>query len=90
MKENTTEQRARLATLGQLRATIFKAYLDPVPCDDTCRDWLDQWKVPRIKSNPHAKRGGGLVFYNVAAVERGLKKELPGRLAPVEPEQEAA
>ena len=76
--------RARTATLAQLRETVLPAYLDPLPHDDTLRAWFDRAKIPRLKSNPHAKRGGGLVYYSVSAVEKMLKQQLPGRLHPTE------
>jgi len=72
--------RARTATLAQLRETLLPSYLDPVPHDDTLRAWFDRAQIPRLKSNPHAKRGGGLVYYSVAAVEKMLRQQLPGRL----------
>lgn len=72
--------RARLATLARLRETVLPGWLDPLPHDDTLRAWLDDANVPRLKTNPHAKRGGGVVFYSVAGVERMLKNLLPGRL----------
>jgi hypothetical protein len=61
---------ARLATLDQLLETTIPLFLDPVPSRDTLRDWLDRANVPRFKANPTAARGGGVVFYSVAAVEK--------------------
>ena len=76
-----TEQTARLATLGQLLETTFAAHLSPVPSREAARDWLDQARIPRLKANPRAKRGGGVVYYQVCAVERMLRgRLLPGRI----------
>jgi len=78
MKINTT---ARLATLDQLVQTLIPAYLTPVPSHETLRDWFDTARIPRFKANPAAKRGGGPVFYSVAAVEKFLQtRTLPCRL----------
>ena len=78
MKINTN---ARLATLDQLVQTLIPAYLTPVPSHETLRDWFDTARIPRFKANPAAKRGGGPVFYSVAAVEKFLQtRTLPCRL----------
>jgi hypothetical protein len=61
---------ARLATLDELIKTTIPAFISPVPSRDCLRDWFDRAAVPRFKSNPSAKRGGGVVFYSVAAVEK--------------------
>ena len=72
---------ARLATLQQLAKTLVQAYLAPVPTDETLRDWFDDARIPRFKANPTAKRGGGPVYYSVAAVEKFLQsRTLPCRL----------
>jgi hypothetical protein len=74
--------RARLATLEELRQTIISVYLSPVPTKDTLRAWFDAAQIPRLKANPTARRGGGPVYYSVAAVEKFLRsRALPGRLA---------
>jgi hypothetical protein len=76
---------ARLATLEQLLQTVIPAYLTPSPSHETLRGWFDQARIPRFKSNPAAKRGGGTVFYSVSAVEKFLlSRTLPCRLAPAE------
>ena len=72
---------ARLATLNQLLQTVIPAYLTPAPSAFTLRAWFDQARIPRFKSNPTARRGGGTVFYSVAAVEKFLEsRTLPCRL----------
>ena len=79
---NTNQiQSARLATLDQLVKTLIPAHLTPVPSHETLRTWFDLARIPRFKSNPAAKRGGGPVFYSVAAVEKFLAtRTLPCRL----------
>jgi hypothetical protein len=77
----TSNSNARLATLDQLLQTTLPAFLDPVPSRDTLRTWLDAAKVPRFKSNPTAKRGGGPCYYQVAGVEKLLRnRTFPGKL----------
>lgn len=72
---------ARLATLEALQKGLLAAWLDPLPCKLTIRKLLDENHVPRLKSNPSAKRGGGFVYYSVSAVEKLLKNSmLPGRV----------
>jgi len=72
---------ARLATLEQLVQTLIPAYLNPTPSRETLRDWFDAARIPRFKANPSARRGGGPVFYSVAAVEKFLQtRTLPCRL----------
>ncbi len=66
-------QNARLATLEQLERTTLPAFLNPIPSRDTLRVWFDGAGIPRFKSNPMAKRGGGPVFYSVSAVEKFLR-----------------
>jgi hypothetical protein len=74
---------ARLASLEGLLQTTIPAFFHPVPSRETLRDWFDKARIPRFKSNPSAKRGGGTVFYSVSAVEKFLSsRTLPCRLAP--------
>lgn len=80
MSAPATPSRARAATLDHIRREIAPSYLEPVPCADTLRAWFDAAQVPRLKANPHAKRGGGSVFYSVAAVEKLLGRMLGGKL----------
>jgi hypothetical protein len=73
---------ARLASLEGLLQTTIPAFFHPVPSRETLRDWFDKARIPRFKSNPSAKRGGGTVFYSVSAVEKFLQsRTLPCRLA---------
>jgi hypothetical protein len=72
---------ARLATLDELLQTTIPVFIQPVPCTATLRSWFDAAQVPRFKSNPMAKRGGGKVFYSVSHVEKLFRSRiLPGRM----------
>ena len=72
---------ARLASLDGLLETIIPAFLNPAPSRETLREWFDEARIPRFKANPSAKRGGGPVYYSVAAVEKFLQsRTLPCRL----------
>ena len=70
------QQTARLATLDELCKTTLPAFLSPIPTHETLRGWFDEARIPRFKNNPHAKRGGGHVFYQVSAVEKMLSSRL--------------
>jgi hypothetical protein len=71
---------ARLATLDQLIETTLPNFIAPIPSRDTLRSWFDSAKIPRFKANPTARRGGGPVFYSVAAVEKFLRsRTLPAQ-----------
>jgi hypothetical protein len=65
-----------VATLGQLIETILPNFITPVPSRDTLRHWFDSAKIPRFKSSPTAKRGGGSCYYSVAAVEKLLRSKM--------------
>ena len=64
---------ARLATLDEILAKVIPLFVAPVPARETVRGWLDDGSVPRFKSNPTARRGGGPCFYSLAAVEKLLR-----------------
>ena len=82
MTETIQPNQARLATLEQLRATTLAVFLNPVPGPETLRAWFDAARIPRFKSNPTAKRGGGVAYYSVAAVEKYFRsRTLPGGAA---------
>ena len=66
----------RLASLDILRKDVLPQFISPVPTKPTLRTWFDAANIPKLKSNPHAKRGGGPVFYSVAAVERLLRSRM--------------
>ena len=75
---------ARLASLDGLLETVIPAFLNPAPSRETLREWFDAARIPRFQANPSAKRGGGPVYYSVAAVEKFLQtRTLPCRLAAV-------
>jgi len=65
-----SNQPARLATLETLRQTTVAVFINPVPSRESLRAWFAAANIPRFKSNPSAKRGGGPVFYSVAHVEK--------------------
>jgi hypothetical protein len=68
--------RARLATMEEILLSILPLWLDPPPTSATLRGWFDDDRVQRLKANPHAKRGGGPVYYLVADVERCLRNRI--------------
>jgi len=68
------ETPTRLMTLDELRSTVLPLFLTPIPCSATLRRWFNVAKIPRLKSNPCAMRGGGPVRYSVAHVENYFKK----------------
>lgn len=76
MESIPTNSTARLATLDEILKTTLPAFLSPVPPRDTVRAWFDAAKIPRFKSNPLAKRGGGTVFYSVPAVEKYFRSRI--------------
>jgi len=79
--ENKPIQNVRLATMGELRENILPNFIAPLPSVDTLRAWFDEAKIPRMKSNPSARRGGGKVYFSVAAVEKFFRsRQLTGRL----------
>lgn len=71
--EHNSVTNKRLATLEAIHKELLPQHIQPVPCLATVRRWLDREKVPRIKTNPAAHRGGGLVYYSVPAVEKLLR-----------------
>lgn len=71
--DNKSIQTARMASIERLRETCVKNFCDPVPAAETLRDWFDRARIPKFKSNPLAKRGGGVVYYSVSAVEKFLR-----------------
>lgn len=78
---NESFPNVRLATIAELRTNILPHFLAPVPTPETLRAWFDAAKIPRFKSNPTAKRGGGTTYYSVAAVEKLLRsRTLPPSL----------
>jgi hypothetical protein len=82
MNKTNGETTARLATLDALRENTLPVFIQPVPSNETLRAWFDAAKIPRFKSNPTARRGGGAVWYSVAAVEKFFRsRTVPGGVA---------
>jgi hypothetical protein len=71
---------ARLATLDGIINEVLPLFVNPVPSRETVRNWLDGANIPRFKSNPTAKRGGGPVYYSVAATEKFLRARILPRM----------
>jgi hypothetical protein len=68
---------ARMAWLDVIQKEVVPQFIQPTPCRAPLKKRFKN--LPRFKSNPCAKRGGGTLFYNVAGVERFLKQRtLPG------------
>jgi len=84
MNKIQVQTTARAADLDTLLEKTVPLFIEPVPSRSTLRDWLDRAGVPRFKANPTAKRGGGAVYYQVAGVEKLLRR-MTGKM-----EQEAA
>jgi hypothetical protein len=77
-----TTNAARLATLPELEKTTLPVFINPIPSRETLRAWFDAARVPRFKANLVAKRGGGVVYYSVASVEKFFRsRTLPGGAA---------
>lgn len=70
----STQTKARLATVEELRKTLVPAYLDPVPTKRTLKEWFKRANISFLKANPAARNGGGVVWYSVAEVERMLRE----------------
>jgi hypothetical protein len=72
--EMTTKNlNCQMATLDELIANVLPRFLAPIPCRDTLRDWFDKAKIPRLKANPTARRGGGRAYYSITHVEKLLE-----------------
>lgn len=83
-KTLTPPVNARFANLTEL-LPVVETWLCPVPCRASLVRIFDAAGIPRFKANPTAKRGGGPVYYSVAAVEKYFRSRanLRGGLAPV-------
>jgi len=64
---------SRYATLKTLRRSLLPAFLCPVPSDKVLRDWANKAGIKRLKPNPKAKHGGGVVWYSVSGWEKYLQ-----------------
>lgn len=76
--ETPAVPRARLATLDAMRQPggLLSQYLDPVPSKRALTRWFNLHRIPRVKANIAAKRGGGIPYYRSDAVERLLRKQM--------------
>jgi hypothetical protein len=72
VSEKPTPSDPKFKTIAGLKP-LFAEFFDPMPCDYTIRQFLLRKRVPFIKSNPSAKRGGGPCFFNVCATEEALR-----------------
>lgn len=81
MIKNLSVSNVRLATLSELSKTVLPNFIAPIPTAETLRAWFDSARIPRMKSNPLAKRGGGATYYSVAAVEKFFRsRTMPGKV----------
>lgn len=70
---------ARLASMDYLHKHVIPLFLSPPPSTATLREWFNRARIPRFKANPLARRGGGPVYYSVAAVEKFFRSRvIPG------------
>lgn len=74
---------ARLATLDGIINDVLPQFINPIPRRETVRNWLDAANIPRFKSNPLAKRGGGPVYYSIAHTEKFLRSRVLPRMGKV-------
>ena len=73
--KNDIPTNVRAATISELLTNVVPQFLAPPPNRDTFRGWLKRANIPRMKTNPAARRGGGACYYNVAAVEKFLRRQ---------------
>lgn len=64
---------ARTASTDWLLQHLVPLHLQPPPRRDTFNAWLRRNRVPCVKANPDARRGGGVVYWSVCHVERLLQ-----------------
>lgn len=65
-----------LLSLADFRDKIAARLLTPVPTVRTLRAWLTRGKVPLIKANPVARRGGGVVYVHRSTAEAYLRRRI--------------
>jgi hypothetical protein len=61
-----------MVTLKVIHQEILPRYFSPVPPEKKLRLMLRNAGIAAVKTNPHAKAGGGPAFYKRSAVERWL------------------
>ncbi len=66
---------AHTATARTIHARIASKLFDPPPTVAGLMGWLLGGKVPYVKANPGAKRGGGTLYFHTAAAEKLLKRK---------------
>lgn len=66
---------AHTATVAVIHERFARLYFDPAPRLTTLRDWLIRGRVPWVKANMAAKRGGGPLYFQVAFAEKLLKRK---------------
>ncbi len=65
---------AHTATALVIHQRYALLYFDPAPSVATLKGWLLRGKVPCRKANMNARRGGGPLYFHVAAADRFLRK----------------
>lgn len=79
MEANRVIHTPRLATLATLKRDVLPGYFGELPSDETLRHRLRSAGIPFIKTNRAARRGGGAVWWDIAAVDRYLRAQIrPG------------
>lgn len=66
--------KSRLVTLRAIHEEIAPRFFYPMPSIYTLGRWLLRARLPKVKANHKAKRGGGLVYYHAGAVERWMSE----------------
>lgn len=72
--EPANRRMAHTATAEVIHQRYARLYFDPPPSVATLRDWLVRAKVPWVKANMTARRGGGPLYFHVAAADRFLRR----------------
>jgi len=76
MNKTKSIKTAQLATMDELIQTVLPLFITPIPSRETLRSWFDRASVPRLKTCPTAKRGGGALYYDVEAVKEFLRSHV--------------
>jgi hypothetical protein len=73
MNKTESIKQARLATMDELIQNVLPLFITPIPSRETLRSWFNRAHVPRLKTSPRAKRGGGALYYDVESVKKFLR-----------------
>jgi hypothetical protein len=73
MNKTESIKKARLATMDELIQNVLPLFITPIPSRETLRSWFDRAHIPRLKTSPTARRGGGALYYDVEAVKKFLR-----------------